>query len=118
MYVCMFVCVSVCVFCPYQDIVKEYIEKLSHDQLPALMDFLRQLLLKKGSKPVVVYGHCEVSGVWCGKCMGVYMRVRTHVFMCINVLVCLCMCAFVNVYPYVHVHAANTFVCGVLYTVI
>ena len=56
-------CVSVCVFLMYQDTVKEYIENLSIDKLPKLMEFFRQFLLTKASKPVVVYGHCEVRCV-------------------------------------------------------
>ena len=40
--------------------MKEYIEDLSFDDLPKLMEFFRQLLLTKDSKPVVIFGHCEV----------------------------------------------------------
>ena len=62
--------------------MKGYVEELSFDDLPKLMEFFRQLLLTKASKPVVIYGHCEVCAHAC-------------------VCVCVCgVCVCANAYSY------------------
>ena len=73
-----------------QDIVKEYVDTLSFDKLPSLMEFLHGLLITSDKGPLVIYTHCEVCGIQ-SVCMCACVYVPC-VCMCVP---CVCACVYV-----------------------
>lgn len=55
-----------------KDVVKEYIEVLSHDKLNNVMSYFRKVLVTRRDKPVVIYGHCEAGTDRTGEVSGAY----------------------------------------------
>ena len=74
-----------------QGVVKEYVDTLSFDKLPSLMEFLHGLLTTPDNGHLVIYTHCEVCGGSDNMCLCVCVPIRLCAYMCVCAYLYMCM---------------------------